>query len=126
MDYTELKAAAAQPPSRNIYATLAAAAAGIASAGNLLSLCAMLIPGVSYICGVVNGLLSLGALLTGSVGLSQIKREGNTQKGKGLAIGGIVLGLLGLVAACLIPLLGTALLGALGLRLGDSLLVPIE
>ena len=56
----------------------------------------------------------------------QVNRQGSLEKGKGLAITGIVLGVLELMAACLIPLISTAVMGYLGIELGDALLVPVE
>lgn len=108
----------------NIYAVLSPINGGLAFLSNCLSLVLVIVPGLPFLCATVSGLLSLGALVTGIVGLVQIKRNG--EKGKGLAITGIVLGVLGLIASCLIPLLGTALWAALGWQVGDSLLVPVE
>jgi len=108
----------------NLYALLSPINGGLAFLGNCLNLVLAIIPGISWVCGTINGMFSLGALVTGVVGLIQIRQGG--QKGKGLAITGIVLGTLGLIAACVIPLIGTAVLAALGLEVGDALLVPIE
>jgi hypothetical protein len=111
---------------RNVYATLSPVGGGLAFFGNCLSLVAAIIPGISYICAVVNGLFSLSALVTGFVGLTQVNRSHGVEKGKGLAITGIVLGVLGVIASCLIPLLSTAILAALGIGIGSNLLVPIQ
>jgi hypothetical protein len=108
----------------NLYALLSPINGGLAFLGNCLNLVLAIIPGIPWVCGTINGMFSLGALVTGVVGLIQIRHGG--QKGKGLAITGIVLGTLGLIAACIIPLIGTAVLAALGLEVGDALLVPIE
>lgn len=108
----------------NIYAVLSPINGGLAFLSNCLSLVLVIVPGLPFLCATVSGLLSLGALVTGIVGLVQVKRSG--EKGKGLAVTGIVLGVLGLIASCLIPLLGTALWAALGWQGSNSLLVPVE
>jgi hypothetical protein len=108
----------------NIYATLSLINGGLAFLSNCLSLALVIVPGLPFLCATVSGLLSLGALVTGIVGLVQVKRSG--EKGRGLAVTGIVLGVLGLIASCLIPLMGTALWAALGWQMGDPLLVPME
>ncbi len=108
----------------NIYAVLSPISGGLAFLGNCLNLVLAIIPGLPFLCTTVNGLFSLGALATGIVGLVQIKQSG--QKGRGLSITGLVLGALGLMAACIIPLLGTALWALLGWRVGDTILVPIQ
>jgi hypothetical protein len=115
-----------QSSKTNIYALLSPINGGLAFLSNCLSLLAVVIPPTSFVCGAVSGLLSLGALATGMVGLVQVKRVGTMQKGKGFAIAGIILGVLGLIAACLIPLLGTAILGALGIQIGNLLQVPAK
>ncbi|MEW6093909.1 MAG: DUF4190 domain-containing protein [Chloroflexota bacterium] len=108
----------------NIYAVLSPISGGLAFLGNCLNLVLAIVPGLPFLCATVNGLFSLGALAAGIAGLVQVRRSG--QKGKGLAITGLVLGILGLMAACLIPLLGTALWAVLGWRAGDAILVPIQ
>jgi hypothetical protein len=114
------------PLKKNIYASLSPINGALAFLGNCLNLFAAIIPGLPIVCGVISGLFSLGALITGLVGLTQINRSQGTQKGRGWAVTGIALGALGLLAACLIPLLATSLWAALGLELGDLLLVPVE
>ncbi len=115
------------PPVKNsIYAVLSPINGALAFLGNCLSLFSSIVPGLPVICGVISGLFSLGALVTGFVGLFVIKHSNGAQKGKELAIAGIVLGALGLIAACLIPLIATSLWAALGLELGDLLLVPVK
>lgn len=115
------------PPVKNsIYAILSPINGVLAFLGNCLSLFSSIVPGLPVFCGVISGLFSLGALVTGFVGLLMIRNSNSAQKGKGLAITGIVLGALGLIAACLIPMLATSLWAALGLELGDLLLVPVE
>jgi len=115
------------PPARNsIYAVLSPVNGALAFLGNCLNLFSSIIPGLPVLCGVISGLFSLGALVTGFVGLFVIKHSNGAQKGKQFAIAGIILGALGLIAACLIPLIATSLWAALGLQLGDLLLVPIE
>ena len=108
----------------NLYALLSPISGALAFLGNCISLVFAIIPGLPFLCATINGLFSLGALITGIVGLVQIKYTG--QKGRGLGITGIVLGVLGLIGACLIPLIGTAVWAALGWGARDVLLVPIQ
>lgn len=108
----------------NLYALLSPISGALAFLGNCISLVFAVIPGLPFLCATINGLFSLGALITGIVGLVQIKYTG--QKGRGLGITGIVLGVLGLIGACLIPLIGTAVWAALGWGARDVLLVPIQ
>jgi hypothetical protein len=43
------------------------------------------------------GPLSLAAVITGLIGLNQIKKTGNQEKGKGLAIAGVIQGAVGII-----------------------------
>ena len=91
----------------NVLALVSIATGGLgvfALLGSLLLSLLGAIPGV--ICTAFGGLLALAALVTGILGLIQVNRPENLERGKGLAIAGIVIGALALLAACLIPLLG--------------------
>ena len=63
---------------------------------------ASLILGILWICYVGSVL----AVIFGHVALSQIKKSGDTQQGKGLAIAGLVLGYLGIALLVLSLLFG--------------------
>jgi len=108
----------------NIYALLSPINGGLAILGGCITLVSTLIPTLPFLCGTISGLFSLGAVVTGIVGLVQVRHGG--QKGRGLAITGIVLGILGVIASCLIPFIGAALWTALGWQLGNTILVPVE
>ncbi|KAF0106299.1 MAG: RDD domain containing protein [Anaerolineaceae bacterium] len=56
-------------------------------------------------------LLSLASLITGIIGLVQVNKSQGEQKGKGFAITGIVLGGLGVLAICILPIVVLTLLG---------------
>jgi hypothetical protein len=106
----------------NIYAVLSLSGGIMSLAANCFTLVSVLVPGLPFLCATISGLFSLGAVLTGSVGLAQIKHGG--QKGKNYAIAGLVLGILGVISACLIPFIGTAIWAALGIGIGDAIIVP--
>jgi len=106
----------------NIYALLSALGGGVAFLCNCITLLSIIVPGLPFLCATISGLFSLGALITGVVGLMQVKKTG--QKGKGLALTGIVLGVVGVISACLLPFIGVAIWAALGWQVGDALLVP--
>jgi hypothetical protein len=72
----------------------------------LLGICvALFLPIVGPICV---GVLAIAAVVTGFIGMSQAGKNG--EKGKGMAIAGLIIGIVSLLAACLIGV-GTALLG---------------
>jgi hypothetical protein len=72
----------------------------------LLGVCvAIFIPVAGPIC---DGLLAIAALVTGFLGMSQTGKTG--EKGKGMAIAGLIMGILALLSACLLGI-GTAILG---------------
>jgi tetrahydromethanopterin S-methyltransferase subunit C len=72
----------------------------------LLGVCvAFFIPVAGPIC---DGLLAIAAVVTGFIGMSQVGKTG--EKGKGMAIAGLIMGFLALLAACLMGV-GTAFLG---------------
>jgi len=108
----------------NIYAVLSLVGGIVAFISNCITLVSVLVPTLPFLCATISGLFSLGAVLTGIVGLIQVKNSG--QKGKGFAIAGLVLGILNLITACVIPFVGTALWAALGIGIGDTILVPVE
>ena len=59
----------------------------------------------SFVCSLFFWLYGIGAVLAvvfGFVARSQIKRSGGTQKGKGLALAGIVIGLVSLIAIAVV------------------------
>jgi hypothetical protein len=92
----------------------------------LLSICgAIFIPIAGPICA---GILAVGAIVTGIIGMGQTKKTG--EKGKGLAIGGLVMGILGILSACLIgavpgilALLGPSV-GNVFSNISNSLIAP--
>ena len=106
----------------NIYALLSPIGGGAAFLGNCITLVSIVVPGLPFLCATFSGLFSLSALVTGIVGLVQVKKTG--QKGRGLAITGVALGVLGIITACLLPFIGTVIWTALGWQAGDALLVP--
>jgi tetrahydromethanopterin S-methyltransferase subunit C len=78
----------------------------IAGIVGLLGVCvAFFLPVVGPIC---DGLLAIGAVVTGFIGMSQVGKTG--EKGKGMAIAGLITGFLAVLAACLMGV-GTAFLG---------------
>lgn len=61
---------------------------------------------------------SIGAIVTGVIARNQIKQSEGTQTGSGLAIAGIVLGILGVVAVA-VPILIITVLALFGPAIGD-------
>jgi hypothetical protein len=108
----------------NIYALLSLIGGSVATLCNCLTLVSVLVPGLPFLCATISGLFSVGAVVTGAVGLNQVRHSG--QKGKKMAVAGLVLGIIGVLSACVIPFVGTAMWAAMGIGLGDSILVPIQ
>jgi hypothetical protein len=105
---------------RNNLLALASGILGLASiAVSLLGLLASLLLPMAFLvfCGL-SLLMNLVALVLGIIGLVQLKSHPE-QKGKGLAITGIVFGALSLILLCLLPVLGTAILAILGPVVGN-------
>jgi hypothetical protein len=74
---------------------------------SFLGICvSWLIPIAGPIC---LGLLAIGAIVTGFIGMSQAKK--NMEKGRGMAIAGLVLGILALLVACALGIV-SAIFGA--------------
>ncbi|MGD0612801.1 MAG: DUF4190 domain-containing protein [Anaerolineales bacterium] len=72
----------------------------------LLGVCvAIFIPVAGPICV---GILAIVAIVTGFLGMNQVGKTG--EKGRGMAIGGLILGVVTLLAACLLGV-GAAVLG---------------
>jgi hypothetical protein len=100
-----------------------ALAAGILGIGSVVIsilglLVSLLLPPVILVFCGLGLLMDLVALVLGIIGLVQLKNH-SEQKGKGLAITGIVFGALALILLCLLPVLGTALLAILGPYVGN-------
>jgi ABC-type phosphate/phosphonate transport system permease subunit len=75
----------------------------------------IVIPG--FICGAAGGLLAVAAIVTGIIGLVQVNKPENTEKGKGLAIAGIAMGGLGLLVLCVVPLISAFVYSWSGMRM---------
>lgn len=88
----------------------------------LLSTCgAAFIPVAGPICA---GLLAIGAIVTGILGISQTRKTG--EKGKGMAIAGLVMGVVVVLGACVIGLLALLIpsVGNVFSNISNSLIVP--
>jgi hypothetical protein len=59
-----------------------------------------LIPVVNIICGLICPLIPVAALVTGFIGNNKIKTSG--EKGRGMAIAGIIMGAIGFLVYCLL------------------------
>jgi hypothetical protein len=105
---------------KNNMLAMAAGILGLSSlAVSLLGfLASLLLPAAFLVfCGLTL-LMNLVALALGIIGLVQLKSHPE-QKGKGMAITGIVFGAVSLLLLCLLPVLGTALLALLGPTIGN-------
>ena len=72
----------------------------------LIGICiAIFVPVAGPIC---TGILAIAAIVTGFLGMSQANK--NAEKGRGMAISGLVIGVVTILAACLIGI-GHAVLG---------------
>ncbi len=72
----------------------------------LVSMCLSIIPILGWFCIAAGSLLSIAALVTGFIGMNKIKQTG--EKGRGMAITGIVLGALGVLGICVVVILNIA------------------
>jgi uncharacterized membrane protein len=80
----------------------------IAGILGLIGVCVGIIPVLGWICAGLGALLGVVALVLGFIGMNQAKKNG--EKGKGMAIAGLVLGALSLFGILLYGAI-TAMLG---------------
>jgi hypothetical protein len=73
----------------------------------LLGMCLGVIPVVGLFCSVPGGLFGLAALILGLVGINKVKTTG--EKGRGMAIAGLILGVLTLLGLCVYVIISIAL-----------------
>ncbi|MCU1481367.1 MAG: hypothetical protein JWQ19_2153 [Subtercola sp.] len=76
---------------------------------NVLAIVSLVLGIVSYFTGFF---LAIGAIITGHIALSQIKKTGG--KGRGMALGGLILGYVGIVVGILVTILVIVLIIAAG------------
>ncbi len=90
--------------------------------GILISFLAPNLAIISTVCCGLAVLMAIVGLILGIIALTQLKNRPG-QKGKGLAVLGIVVGILGVLSICIIPLVvlfgGAALLTILGPVIGN-------
>jgi hypothetical protein len=80
----------------------------IAGILGLLLVCLGLIPLVGWVFALFGGIFGIAALVLGFLGMNQVKK--NAEKGRGLAIAGLVIGILLVVWGCLY-IIGIAVAG---------------
>jgi uncharacterized membrane protein len=83
----------------------------------------LVLPGIGSACGCGLGLLmGIVGLILGIIGQAQIKNRPG-EKGKGMAVTGIIIGILSVLAICVIPVVlvlgGGAILTFLGPQIGN-------
>ncbi|MBE3066692.1 MAG: DUF4190 domain-containing protein [Chloroflexi bacterium] len=91
----------------------------------VLSLCASFIPFVGLVCIGLGVLCAIVSLFTGFIGLGQIKI--NAEKGKGMAIAGIIMAgitLLGLVVMVIVNLVLGPIIGNVFSEINSKLVSP--
>ncbi len=88
---------------------------------NTLAIVAVVCGGVglvlSFCCGVFGVPVDIAAIVCGAIALSQIQRTG--EQGRGLAIAGIVMGVLWIILAIVMVILGVAMQGMQGFQPGQ-------
>jgi hypothetical protein len=72
-----------------------------------LSTCLSIIPILGWFCLGIGGLFGIAALVLGFLGMNQVKKT--AEKGKGMAIAGIVLGGLTILGICVMGILTLAM-----------------
>jgi hypothetical protein len=91
----------------------------------LLGMCLGVIPVVGLFCSVPGGLFGLVAVILGIVGMNKVKTSG--EKGKGMAIAGLILGVLTLLGICVYAIISIALgpvIGNVFSQINNSLSTP--
>jgi len=72
----------------------------------LISMCIGIVPFLGYVCLGLGGLFAVIALITGFLGMSQANK--NAEKGRGMAITGIILSVIALLGVCVIVIINVA------------------
>jgi hypothetical protein len=72
-----------------------------------LSTCVGIIPFLGWVCSGIGGLFGIAALVLGFLGMNQVKKT--AERGKGMAIAGIVLGGLAVLGICVTIILNLAM-----------------
>ncbi len=91
----------------------------------LLGMCLGFLPIVGWFCSVPGGLFGLTAVVLGVLGINQVKATGD--KGKGMAIAGLILGVLTLLGLCvyvIISIVAGPIIGNVFSQINNSLYVP--
>ena len=77
------------------------------------------LPVLAIFCVGGGALLGVASLVTGIIGTSQVSKSAGAEKGKGMAITGIVLGAINIIIPCALVMLMPALAIILGPAIGD-------
>lgn len=110
------------PPTKTNILSIISLIAGILG---FLSMCLGIIPVLWWFCYGAGGLLSIAALVLGFLGIKQIKKTG--ERGRGLAITGIVLGGLTILGVCgmiIFTLTAGPIVGNIFSNINNNLIVP--
>jgi hypothetical protein len=83
----------------------------------LLFSCAALVPFIGWLSLICVAPCGLAALITGIIALTQVKKTG--EKGKGMAMAGLIMGVLGITLVCVLQLLWPTLLTLMGPTIGN-------
>jgi hypothetical protein len=90
-----------------------------------ISMCLGVIPFLGWVCYGISGLAAIAALITGFIGINKMKASG--EKGRGMAITGIVFGALGLLGVCVMIIISVALgpvIGNVFSSISNNLIAP--